>query len=110
MKPQYVKNVQAIPTVINTNAINTLNSLNTHDGIPRNFAPIEFEFEFESPNTTDPTSMALSWRIPQQKHETPKHTLRHHLDHKKHHDSSANLRKIATITHRTLSFNSNASF
>eukprot|EP01083_Nonionella_stella_P051782 137492_1 len=110
LKPQNVLFVQAIPTVMHTNAINTLNALNTHDGIPRNFAPIEIEFEFESPNTTDPTSMAFSWRIPQQRHETPKHTLRHHLDHKKHHYSSANLRKIATTTHRTLSFNSNASF
>eukprot|EP01083_Nonionella_stella_P299354 1016393_1 len=80
------------------------------DGIPRNFAPIEIEFEFESQNTTDLTSMAFSWRIPQQRHETSKHTLRHHLDHKKHHYSRANLRKIATTTHRTLSFNSNASF
>eukprot|EP01083_Nonionella_stella_P188888 697288_1 len=61
LKPQNVLFVQAIPTVMHTNAINTLNALNTHDGIPRNFAPIEIEFEFESPNTTDPTSMAFSW-------------------------------------------------
>eukprot|EP01083_Nonionella_stella_P299358 1016398_1 len=110
LKPQNVLFVQAIPTVMHTNAINTLNALNTHDGIPRNFAPIEIEFEFESQNTTDLTSMTFSWRILQQRHETSRHTLRHHLGHKKHHYSRANLRKIATTTHRTLSFNSNASF
>eukprot|EP01083_Nonionella_stella_P292063 993549_1 len=34
LKPQNVLFVQATPTVMHTNAINTLNTLNTHDGIP----------------------------------------------------------------------------
>eukprot|EP01083_Nonionella_stella_P023287 64404_1 len=87
----------------------------TDDGTSRNFAPIEIEFEveFEPPTTKNPTFMAFSRRISQQRHETSNHsmhTLMHYFEHKKHHHSSANLRKIASTTHRSLSINSNAPF